>query len=423
MNEYEKMWENLGLDVTLHNDLLKVISQNYQKMVGSQKNRPEGMKYFDEAIHESHGRRVKELITAKNEGKKIIGTFCIYVPEEIALAVDVVPIALCGGTQFSIPYAEKLFPRDICPLIKSTLGLAFSKTCPYAPIKNMAVGETTCDGKKKTWEILAEKVNFHVMEVPQKKEPIDIELWRQAVEEFRKKMEELSGKKLVSEKLTQTIKIMNDKRRALMKLAELRKTDPPPISGLDALVIMQVALIDEPVRFTAHLNALNSELEERVKKGISPFPKGTKRIMVSGCPAVIGNWKIHYLIETAGACIVADETCTGSRYFENLVDETPKDLSSQINAIADRYLKINCACFTPNKERIEGVITKAKEYKVDGVIQYILQYCHGYNIEAIRVDNALKSINIPTLKIETDYSEEDVGPLRTRIEAFLERLG
>ncbi len=422
MNQYEKMWQDLGLDVNLHNDLLKSISRTYQETVGAQKKRPEGMKYFDNMVHESHGGRVKEIIDAKNKGKKMIGTFCIYVPEEIALAVDVIPVALCGGTQFSIPYAESLFPRAICPLIKSTLGLAFSKTCPYAPIKNMAVGETTCDGKKKTWEILAGKVNFHVMEVPQKKEPIDIELWRQAVAEFQKKMEELSGNKLESRNLTQAIKVMNEKRKALLKLAELRKSDPPPISGLDALLVMQVALIDDPIRFTTNLNRLNAELEERMKKGISPFPKGVKRIMVSGCPAVIGNWKIHSLIENAGACIVTDETCTGSRYFENLIEETTEDLTAQVNAIADRYLKINCACFTPNQERIEGVVNKAQEYKVDGVVQYVLQYCHGYNIEAIRVDAALKSVNIPALKIETDYSEEDIGPLRTRIEAFLERL-
>ncbi len=422
MNQYEKIWQELKLDVELHNELLKTINRTFQETVSAQTFRPQTMKYFDNVLHESHGGRIVELLDAKAKGKKIIGTFCIYVPEEIAIAASLIPIALCGGTQFSVPYAEKMFPRDICPLIKSTLGLAFSKTCPYAPIKSMAVGETTCDAKKKTWEILSEMVNFHVMEVPQKKEDIDIKLWRQAVEEFKEKMEELSGKKINSENLAEGIKIMNEKRRALQRLQELRIADPPPISGLDALVVMQAALIDEPVRFTKNLNQLNSELEERVKKGISPFPKGVKRIMVSGCPAVMGNWKVHYLIENAGAAVVADETCTGSRYFENLVDETTKDLTSQMTAIADRYLKINCACFTPNKERIEGITKRVKDYNIHGVIQYILQYCHGYNVEAIRVDAALKRINVPALKIETDYSEEDIGQLRTRIEAFLERL-
>lgn len=422
MANHEKMWQELGLDVKLHNELLKSIDRTFQQAVGAQKNRPEAMKYFDNVLHESHGGRVAELLDDKAKGNKVIGTFCIYVPDEIAMAVDITPIALCGGTNFSVPYAEKLFPRDICPLVKSTLGLVFSKTCPYAPVKNMAVGETTCDAKKKTWEILAGKVNFHVMEVPQKKDGPDINLWHKEVREFKDKVEGLSGKKVEKKRLAETIKIMNDKRRALQKLNELRKHDPSPISGLDALVVMQAALNDEPVRFTEKLNQLNTELEARIKNGISPFAKGAKRIMFSGCPAVMGNWKVHSLIEKGGAAIVIDESCTGTRYFENLVEEKAADLEGQLSALADRYMKINCACFTPNQERIDSLVQKTKDYNVNGVVQYILQYCHGYNVEAIRVAGALKQTNIPSLKIETDYSEEDIGPLRTRVEAFLERI-
>jgi benzoyl-CoA reductase/2-hydroxyglutaryl-CoA dehydratase subunit BcrC/BadD/HgdB len=409
-NKYEKMWQDIGLDVPLHKELLESIDKTFKATVGSQKNRPEGIKYFDNVLHESHGGRVQELIENKAKGNKTVGTFCIYVPDEIVMAVDLIPMALCGGTQFSIPYAEKTFPRDICPLVKSTLGLAFSKTCPYAPIKSMAVGETTCDAKKKTWEILAKNVNFHVMEVPQKKEELD------------NKIEELAGRKVTAEKLSQTIKIMNDKRKALQKLNELRKNDPPPISGLDALVVMQAALNDEPVRFTENLNKLNKELEERAAKGISPFVKGAKRIMISGCPSVMGNWKVHSLIEKSGASIVIDETCTGTRYYENLVKENGNDIKQQLDALAERYMKINCACFTPNEERIEKAVNKLDEYKVNGVIHYILQYCHGYNIETLKLDGAFKDKKVPTLKIVTDYSEEDTGQLRTRIDAFLERL-
>jgi len=416
------MWQDIGLDVPLHKELLASMDKTFKATAGSQKNRPEGMKYFDNVLHESHGGRVQELIENKAKGNKTVGTFCIYVPDEIVMAVDLIPIPLCGGTQFSIPYAEKTFPRDICPLVKSTLGLAFSKTCPYAPIKSMAVGETTCDAKKKTWEILAGKVNFYVMEVPQKKNEINYQVWRKEVKEFKTKIEDLAQRKITSDKLSQTIKIMNDKRRALQKLNEFRKLDPSPISGLDALVVMQGALNDEPVRFTENLNKLIQELEDRAKKGISSFSKGAKRIMISGCPSVMGNWKVHSLIEKSGASIVIDETCTGTRYFENLIDEKTTDLQGQLDAIANRYMKINCACFTPNADRINDVVNKTKEYKVDGVIHYILQYCHTYNIEAIKLDSALKKENLPTLKIETDYSEEDIGQLRTRIDAFLERL-
>ncbi|MEO0069057.1 MAG: double-cubane-cluster-containing anaerobic reductase [candidate division WOR-3 bacterium] len=423
MAEYNGLLKELGLDIDLHNEMLKATERLFQQSVGAQKNRPKEMSYFDQVLHQAHGKRVAELVEEKKEGKKIVGTFCIYVPEELALAANTVPIALCGGIQASIPYAEKMFPRDICPLVKSTLGLAFSKTCPYAPIKSLAVGETTCDAKKKTWEILAGKVNFHVMEVPQKKEKLDFDLWRAAVEEFRQKLEGLSGVKVTPDRLAEAIRIMNNKRRALQSLAELRKVDPPPISGLDALVVMQAALNDEPVRFTEAVERLNKELKERSKNGVSALAADAKRIMFAGCPTVMGNWKVHSLVEQSGAVIVWDESCTGSRYFEHLVDETAKDLDGQITAIAERYLKISCACFTPNQERIDAIVQRAKEFKVKGVVQYVLQTCHGYNIEAMRVEAALKQVGIPSLKIVTDYSEEDTGQLRTRIEAFVEQLG
>lgn len=421
MSDYNTLLKELGLDVALHDEMIKATDRLFQETVGAQKNRPKEMAYFDRVLAEAHGARVAELVEEKRNGKRIVGTFCIYVPEELALAANTVPIALCGGIQASIPYAERMFPRDICPLVKSTLGLAFSKTCPYAPIKSLAVGETTCDAKKKTWEILASKVNFHVMEVPQKKEKLDFDLWRGAVDDFRRKLEDLSGTKVDSGRLAETIRIMNAKRRALQELAQLRQAEVVPISGVDALVVMQAALNDEPVRFTEAVKRLNQELRERIKNGISVAP-GAKRIMMAGCPAVMGNWKVHALVERSGGVIVWDESCTGSRYFEHLVDETAQDLDGQITAIAERYFKISCACFTPNQERIDAIVRRAQEFNVKGVAQYVLQTCHGYNIEAMRVEAALKGIGVPALKVVTDYSEEDTEQLRTRIEAFIEQL-
>lgn len=418
MPDHEMMWKELGMDVELHKELLQSIDKTFRQTVGSQENRPKLVRYFDQVLHESHGGRVAELIEARKNGKKFIGTFCIYVPDEIAMAADAIPVALCGGTQFSIPYGEKMFPRDICPLIKSTFGLALSKTCPYGPIKDLGVGETTCDAKKKTWDVF----NFHVMEVPQKKGKLDHDLWYQAIVEFKDRVEKLTGKKVEAKRLSEAIEIMNEKRLALQRLNEFRKHDPPPISGLDALVVMQAALNDEPVRFTEHLKELNEELQQRVASGITPFPPNAKRIMISGCPSVMGNWKVHSLIEKSGAVVVIDETCTGTRYFANLVEDGKKNLDEQLLALSDRYMKIDCACFSPNNERLESIERIVDAYQVDGVVQYILQYCHGYNVEAIRVAGILKKRNVPYLKIETDYSEEDIGQLRTRIDAFLEQL-
>ncbi len=422
MGSYAEMWRNLGLDVELHEEVLQSIGANYGKQVLSQSGRPEGMRHFDEGVHESHGGRVQEIIEAREKGAKMIGTFCIYVPDEIAIAAGAIPVALCGGTNFSVPYAEKSFPRDICPLVKSTLGLAFSKTCPYAPIKDLGVGESTCDAKKKTWDILSKKVPFHILELPQKKNGRDMNLWREEIGEFRSAVEELTGVAVTAEKLKESIALLNRRRRLLAEMNEFRKLPNPPISGTDALVVMQTALNVDPARFCDNLEELNEELRDRVDKGISPFDENAPRIMVAGCPTVMGNWMLHHLIESSGAAVVCDESCTGTRFFEHLVDESGDTVDELIDNVAERYFKIDCSCFTPNDERITHVPELAREYSVDAVVQYVLQYCHTYNIEAIRIAGALQAEDIPAITIETDYGEEHEGQLRTRIEALLERV-
>jgi benzoyl-CoA reductase/2-hydroxyglutaryl-CoA dehydratase subunit BcrC/BadD/HgdB len=422
MNRDELLWKELGLDIELHRRILDSIRRNYAEQVEAQACRPARMAYFDRVIHGVHGDRVREIRERRAAGDKFVGTFCIYVPEEVLVALGAVHLALCGGTSVSIPYSEGMFPRNMCPLVKSTLGLALSGTCPYGPLEDLAVGETTCDAKKKTWDVLGREGGFHVLEVPQKKNQADRKLWLQEVREFAARVEELTGRKLEREPLRKAVRLMNAKRRALARLHDYRRLDPPVISGTDTLVIMQAALIDDPARFTAELGKLNEELEDRRRRRVSPFPSGSKRIMISGCPSVLGNWKVHHVVESAGAAIVVDETCTGTRYFSDEVEETGATLDDVLAAIADRYLKVGCSCFSPNTERIETVVRLAKEFQADGVIQYILHACHTYNIEAINVAAALKEAGLPSLKVETDYSEEDAERLRLRVEAFLEGL-
>lgn len=422
MEQYSEMWAGLGLDVTLHAQLLQALERSVKECLLSQTGRPAAMAYFDEAVAAAHGARVAEIIAHREQGGKFVGTFCIYVPDEIIWALGAVPLALCGGTSFTEPYAERLMPRDICPLIKSTLGLALSKTCPYAPLEDLSVGETTCDAKKKVWDFLTPRSHFHVMEVPQKKLERDRRLWHEEVQDLVARLEGLTGRRLEASALQAAVRLMNRKRRALAALNDFRKGARPPISGRDALLVAQVALIDDAERFSARCEELNEELASRAAAGVSVAPEDARRLLVSGCPSVLGNWKLHHVLETSGAVVVCDETCTGTRYYDHLVEERAAGIEEQVTAIADRYLEVDCACFSPNTERLEKVLRLAEEYAVDGVVHYVLQYCHGYNVEAVALTAALKRAGVPSLKIGTDYSEQDTEQLRTRVEAFLETL-
>jgi benzoyl-CoA reductase/2-hydroxyglutaryl-CoA dehydratase subunit BcrC/BadD/HgdB len=420
---YPEMWDELDMDVPRFDKARLMLGEMYQKSYLSQKNRPTGMAYFDNMVAEIHGGRIKELLAAKAEGRPVIGTFCVYIPEEIVLAAGGICVGLCGGSQGSVPDAERILPRNICPMVKSAFGFKAGRICPYFQAVDFVYGETTCDAKKKSWEILDTLVPTYVMEIPQLKRQRDIDLWLAEVKDFKTKVEEVAGKTITENDLASAIKTMNNKRRALQRLNSLRHHNPTPISGKDGLLIEQIAFYDEPVRFTEKVNALCDELEERIKKGVAVPTKNATRVMVAGTPMALPNWKIHNLVEGAGAVIVNEESCIGTRYFKDLIDESATSMEGMLVMLTDRYKEIDCSCFTPNNERITQVIKEFRDSKAQGIINYSLQFCHTYNIEEIRIRQACEKEAIPYLFIESDYSAEDIGQLQTRIEAFLEQIG
>lgn len=422
MADYMKMWKDLGMDTDKHDVLCEVLPQAFGDVYLSQENRPEAMDYFNFVVSEIHGVRPAELIEAQKKGKKVFGTFCTYVPDEVILAANGIVTGLCGGSQFWVPGGEKVLPVNTCPLIKASVGARLDGTCPFFKIADMYIGETTCDGKKKAYEILAKEVPTYVMDLPQMKREKDLRAWVSEIHDLKDVVEKETGVKVTAENLNKAIKVLNNKRKALTRLYNLRKNKNIPISGADVLLITQIAYYDDPIRLTEKINALCDELDERVKNGVSVFKEGTKRILVTGTPMALPNWKIHNIVETSGGAVVCEENCTGVKYFRNYVDETKTTVEDQISAIADRYMNISCACFTPNDERPEDIIQLCKEYSIDGVIDINLKFCTTYDIEGYTVEKALQEAGIPVLGIETDYTDSDAQQLKTRIGAFMEIL-
>lgn len=422
MTDYHPMWEDLGMDVETHDQLCAVLPQAFGDVYLSQENRPDAMAFWDMVVGEIHGIRPAELIEAQKNGQKVFGTFCVFVPDEVIIAANGIVTGLCGGSQFWVPAGEEVLPKNTCPLIKASVGARLGRTCPFFRIADMYVGETTCDGKKKAYEILAEDVPMHIMDLPQMKRECDYKKWEDEIRKFIKVVEEFTRNEITTEKLADAIKTVNAKRAAMKRVYECRKADKLPISGKDVLLMSQIAFFDDPHRCAEMCNKLADECEQRIADGVSVFPEGTKRIMITGTPMAIPNWKLHHIIETSGAAVVCEECCTGTRYFENMVDERGTTLDEQVTALSNRYMCNNCECFTPNPGRKEDILRLAKEYNVDGVIDAHLMFCNLYDTAGRGVSAALAEANIPCLTIETDYTDNDAEQLRTRVQAFIEML-
>ena len=312
-------------------------------------------------------------------------------------------------------------PRTLCPLIKSAQGFLMANLCPYMSSCDIVIGENACDGKKKAWEVMGQSVPMYVMDMPQKASNRGHQLWLDEISALRARLEQV-GRPLTEDSLAGAIELVEGKRAALRRLFELRKNPAVTISGKDALLISQIAFYDDVARFTAKVNELCDELEERIAAG-NTVADGDRRILVAGTPMAIPNWKLHHIIETNGGAVVCEESCVGTRYFTNEIDRCAAGIDGMIKAVADRYIKTPCACFSPNDDRLENVVQYCKEYGADGVIDYTLAFCHCYNVEHGLLKQRLKEEGIPVIQIETDYSMGDMGQLTTRVKAFMETLG
>lgn len=417
-----ELWAKLDMDVERFSTIPPMLTQVFTDVFLSQQNRPEKMAYFDDMISNIFTGRIQEMDDARQEGRPVVGTFCVYVPEEIILAAGGVCVGLCGGSQGSIADAEKILPRNICPMVKSAFGFKVGRICPFFQVVDFVYGETTCDAKKKTWELLDEYVPTHVMEIPQMKRERDKKLWVEEVKDFKTAIEAKTGNEVGEAELKIAIEKMNAKRKAMQRLNSLRHHNPAPISGRDMLLIQQIAFYDIPERFTENVNELCDELESRIAANSFVAAKEAPRLMVSGTPMALPNWKLHNIIEKSGAIIVNEESCIGTRYYKDTIDTDGASMDDMLGKLTDRYMKIDCSCFTPNDERIDQVIKEYRDSGAQGIIDYCLQFCHTYNIEAVKLRQACEKESIPFLAIESDYSPEDVGQLQTRIEAFIEQI-
>lgn len=360
---------------------------------------------------------MKEL---KDQGKKVAGIFCTYSPQEIILAAGAVPVGICAFTDEPITEAEADLPRNLCPLIKSSYGFAITEKCPYMYFADLVIGETTCDGKKKMYELLADTKNVHVMQLPQRQEDEQCkELWHKEVLLLKERVEKDFGVTISEDNIKKAIKIKNEERSLIQEFYNLSKACPPPMNGSEMLKVIYGA------QFKFDPEAKNKDLADTIKKvkdayegGERPVSEEAKRILITGCPLAGVTEKVIKSIEESGGVVVALENCIGIKPNAILVDEDKEPYQ----ALAEKYLQIGCSVMTPNQNRLDLLKELIKDFKVDGVVEMTLQACHTYNVETSVIRKFMKEENLPFISIETDYSTSDVAQLKTRMAAFIEML-
>ena len=357
---------------------------------------------------------VKQL---KDEGTPIIGVFCTYLPREIANAMGAAVVGLCSVSDETIPDAEKDLPRNLCPLIKSSYGFAKTDKCPYFFFSDLVVGETTCDGKK-MYELLSTFKPVYVLELPNRQSEEGIAMYRREIIRFKEKLEQQFETHITEEAIRDQIRLRNDLTKALLRLQYLMTKDPAPVSGLDIVNTVYGSGFNLDVEtLPGRINEMADMIEADYAAGKNVGKK--PRILVTGSPSGGAALKVIRAIEDSGAVVVAFENCSGLKPLL-LTDEENPDV---YDALARRYLDIGCSCMSPNPSRLALLDRLIDEFKVDGVVDIVLQACHTYNVETSLVGKLVKEKKgISYAVVETDYSQADVGQLKTRMAAFIEML-
>ena len=377
-------------------------------------------KSFDEFVdaRKAGFLKVKEFV---ENGGHVVGMFCSYTPLELFDAAGLACVGLCGTSNEPIADAEKVLPKNLCPLIKSSYGFAYTEKCPYTYFCDFIVGETTCDGKKKMFELLNDIKETYVLHLPQsQKRAYAKEIWYQEVKLLKEYMEEKYGIEITDEKLREAARKRNALREKQMELYAMQGAVPPAMKATEVMSTLAQGVFNFGVDAQyASYSAKVEEAKARYEAGERPVSEKAKRILLTGCPSTGVIQKVGQTIENNGGVIVCLDDCGGERTQKMLVDENADDI---LRAISDRYLEIHCSVMTTNEGRIENTKAMCEKYKVDGVVEMVLQACHTFNVEANQMQKMCDEEGIPYMKLETDYSTTDSGQIETRLAAFIEML-
>ena len=376
----------------------------------------------DQFVGEPSKRALSYIQSKREKGRHVIGTYCGFAPLELFRAMGAVPAVLCAFSNKTIEAAESVLPSNLCPLIKSSYGFIISDTCPFFGISEAVVAETTCDGKKKMFELIADKKPMFVMDLPQMPDNAEARKnWAQVIRNLKAFFEKTFSVKIDDSSIEGAIRDSNRKNKALEDIFSYAVMKP---SYLRWTEMYDLTYLAQPATYEDMKPILDEclhKLELRKEKGVSIGNADSPRVLITGCPVGGDALKVYRAVEESGGVIVAIDNCTGLKPFMGEIEESAGD---PVMALSERYMNLHCSCMSPNNRRLDKLDELIEKYRPDMVIDVILHACHAYNIESFRVKEHVKSKHgLPFLKIETDYSESDIKQIKTRVQALMEILG
>ena len=380
-----------------------------------------------EKVGQAFETNVLDLTQAKEAGRKVVGSYCIYSPGELALAAGAIPVSLCGTRQDAIPAAEAVLPRTLCPLIKSSYGFLLNDSCSYLAASDLVIADTTCDGKKKMFELLGQAKNLIVLQLPQNQDQKEaLPYWTRQFHILAERLEKDLGAVITAENLRAAIRLMDRERLALKRVMDTAKHAPSPVTGMQLVELaFKTSFFPDKEKGIALLTEVAEELEALAARGEAPAAKDAPRVLVTGVPVGMGSHKVIKLLDECGASVVCLDNCIGYKKIRVNIDPAPGDSRDELlAALAKRYLDIPCSVMSPNPFRYEALARLTKEFSAEAVVDLTWQGCHTYSVEAFSVKKFVaEELGLPSLHLETDYSTSDTEQLRVRLEAFLEMIG
>jgi len=397
------------------------VAASYLKRAKELSELPDAAKPFFDVLENTY---VKLADIQKTEDRKSIGTLCVMVPAELVYAAGAMPVRLCSGSYTAYSIGDDYIPRDACPLVKAVMGFGKIKALPAFDNCSLLVAPVTCDCKKKlagTIDSVKDTIPLHIP--PLKKDDADTEIFLKELYRLIPLLENVTGKQVTAKSLAEGINMVGNAQYEMSEFLKYRRHDLSLMSGTQVMAVMN-AYSYMPVNLWAkQMHRLNEEMKLRLSQGRFVSRKNQPRILVTGSPIAFPNIKVPLLIEEMGGVLAADETCMGERGLYDPVSVIDASFDGMMRSLASRYTKpCTCPVFVDNSQRIYRIKQMIKEHKIQGVIYHVLRGCLVYDYEYQLMEEAMGKIDIPIIRVESDYNEEDVEQLRIRIEAFIELI-